>query len=152
MSQSPEDYEAPKRGEHVETTNQDFDYPTEVDKEPELPEDVWSEDTPIPVYIVDRTETPELQNWSSERFQVVDSAIQLAGARRNRTRMVVKNEGADPVFIDPEQSVTSAFSFRLAANEEVELLHNASVWARCDATESAQVSVIQEYTVSLDHA
>lgn len=150
---NPQEYIAPLRADQPETSNQDFDYPTDADKPiaNEFPEPDWSENNPIPVYVVERPEIPQVLNWSSERFLTVDTgAVQIAGSRRNRTRMVIRNEGPDPVFVDPEASVMAAFSFRIAANEDLELLHNASVWARCDVGKSATVSVAQEYTVELD--
>lgn len=152
MSETPAEYEAPNRGEQItHGTNQDFDHPTDADTQSEqLAEPDWSEDNPIPVYIVRTPEVPQVTDWSSERFVVSDSAVNVAGSRRNRTRAIVKNEGTDPVFIDPQQGVNSAFSFRLAANEEIELKNNGPIWARCDATKTCTLSIVQEYNVPLD--
>lgn len=148
--QTPEEYVGPDRGETVETTNQDYDYPTTSDKPGDLYKPEWGDDNPIPVYVVERPRQPQITEWSSERFIVADSAVQIAGSRRNRVRMVVKNEGTDSVYIDPTQGVNAAFSFRLAQNEEVELTNNGQVWARCEATDTATISVVQEYDVPLD--
>lgn len=153
MDSPHEEFHAPQRADQPKTTNQDFDYPTDADKPKahEYMEPDWSEDHPIPVYVVERPEIPQLQEWSSERFLTVDtSAVQVAGSRRNRNRLVIRNEGPDPVYLDREQGVMPAFSYRLAANEREELFHNAQVWARCDVGKSATVSVVQEYTVPLD--
>lgn len=150
MNQEPAEYVAPTIAEQPPTSNQDIDYPTEGDKDALFPEPDWSEDNPIPVYVVERPETPQVLEWSSLRVPVTDSAIQLAGGRRNRTRVVVKNEGTDAVHIGRDEQVSDAFNFRLAANEEIEMLHNGAVWARCASGDTATVDVIQEYTVELD--
>lgn len=152
MSNSPAEYEAPNRGEQItHGTNQDSDYPSENDTQPEhLAEPDWSEDNPIPVYVVRTPEVPQITDWSSERFIVSDSAVNVAGSRRNRTRAVVKNEGPDQVFIDPQQGLSSAFSFGLKLDEEVELKHNGAIWARCDSGDTATLSIVQEYNVPLD--
>lgn len=150
MSQGPEEYEAPTIAEQPPTSNQDIDYPTDADTEPEPMQPDWSDDNPIPVYIVERPEIPQVLDWSSQRMPVTDNAIQIVGARRNRTRVVVKNEGTDAVHIGRDEQVIDAFNFRLAANEELEMLHNGAVWARCASGDTATVNVMQEYTVELD--
>ena len=154
MNNSAEEFEAPDRGEQItHGTNQDFDYPADTDTQPEkLAEPDWSEDNPIPVYIVNTPEVPQISDSSYERFIIVDSSVEIAGKKRNRTRMIVKNESQSTaeVYIDKSQAVTTAFSFRLNAGDELELKHNDSVWARCDTGDTATVSVVQEYNVPLD--
>lgn len=150
---TPHEYEAPTRAEQPPTSNQDFDYPTDADKATanEFDEPDWSEANPIPVYIVERPEIPQILDWSSDRATIVDTeSDQIAGARTNRTRIVVRNEGPDPIFIDRGPETMPAFSSRLAANEREEMFHNGAVWARCDTGKTAVVSVIQEFTVELD--
>lgn len=145
----PAEYVAPQRVDQPETTNQDYDYATDADKEPAIAQPDWSEDQPIPVYIVERPAIPQILDWSSLRVAVGDQPVQLVGARRNRTRTIVKNEGPDPVFVGQDMTI-NAMGFRLAANEREEFLHNDSIWARCDAGKTGTVSVLQEFTVELD--
>jgi hypothetical protein len=148
----PVEFEAPKRGEQINHgENQASDYTAETDTQAEpLMEPDWSEDNPIPVYIVHTPEVPQITDWSSERFVITETAVNVAGSRRNRKRAVVKNEGPDPVYIDPGQGVGSAFSYGLKLDEEIELKNNGAIWARCDATDTATLSIVQEYDVPLD--
>lgn len=150
MSQGPDEYVAPTIAEQPPTSNQDIDYPTDADTEPAPLQPGWSEENPIPVYMVERPEIPQVMEWSSQRVPVTDNAIQIVGARRNRTRVVVRNEGTDAVHVGRDEQVTDAFNFRIAANEDLEMLHNGAVWARCASGDSATVNVMQEYTVELD--
>lgn len=149
MTQEPQEFVAPQRVDQPPTTNQDIDFPTEADKEPQPLEPDWSEDRPIPVYVVDREETPQISEWSSVRFGVTDQPVELAGSRRNRNRLLIRNEGVNEVYLGNDMTVNS-MNYGLPANAEVEMLHNGSVWARCASGESATVNIIQEYTVELD--
>lgn len=148
--QMPDEYDAPDRGEQVADTVQAYDYPTDTDKEPELMQPDWSEDQPIPVYLVNRPEAPQIFDWTGGRFVITESAVEIVGARRNRTRAVITNEGTDPVFLGRDMAVSTELNFRLAANASIEMLHNGAVWARCASGESGTVNVLQEYTVELD--
>lgn len=155
MSESPAEYEAPERGEQItHGTNQDSDYPSEADTQPEqLAEPDWSENNPIPVYVVRSTpEVPQIQDSSYSRYTIVDSAVEIAGSKRSRRRMVIKNESQSTaeVYVDRDHTVTPAFSFRLNAGDDLELKHNDAVWAKCDTGDTAAVSVLQEYDVQLD--
>lgn len=151
-----EDYVAPVIGEEVNSgENQDFDYQTEEDNKPvEYAEPDWTHDNPIPVYIVETgtAEIPVVNDASYERFTITDVASEIAGSKRTRTRMIVKAEKAntDEIYIDRNQSVNTAFSFRLDAGESVLLENNDRLWARCAPTKTALLSVIQEYDVPLD--
>lgn len=146
------DYVAPTLAPDDRTpdTNQDYDYPTDADRQPDFPEPDWSEDKPIPVYVVERPETPQVLEWSSNQIGVTDRAVEIAGARRNRTRMIVKNDGADTVYIGRDMALNTALNFTVKSGEQIEMLHNGAVWAKCASTETATVNVIQEYTVELD--
>lgn len=148
--QVPEEYDAPNRGEQVADTVQDYDYPTDADKEPELMQPDWSEDQPIPVYIVERPETPQILDWTGNRFVIGENAVEIVGARRNRTRTIISNEGTDAVFLARDMAVSTELNLRLAANASIEMLHNGAVWARCASGDTATVDVLQEYTVELD--
>jgi hypothetical protein len=148
---SPGEYDAPERVDQPKTSNQDYDYPTDADKgfEPLKPD--WDESNPIPVYIVERPEIPQKLDHATDRILVTAlKSEQLAGSRENRTRLVLRNEGPDPVYIGPTSDVMPAFASRLAINEREEFFSNASMWARCDPTKTATVSIVQEFTVELD--
>lgn len=151
MTQGPQDYEAPTRAEQPPTSNQDIDYPGPEDVTPQAMEPDWSHDQPIPVYIVDRQETPQFEDWSGIRVAVTANAVELVGARRNRKRCVIQNEGTNEVYLRRTMDVnTTGLDFAVPANGSIEMLHNGSVWAKCAAGESATVNVLQEFTVDLD--
>lgn len=146
------DYVAPTLAPDDRTpdTNQDYDYPTDADKQPDFPEPDWSHDQPIPVYVVERPEAPQVLDWSSTQINVTANAVEILGARRNRTRVIIKNDGTNAVIIGKDMALNTALNFSLSANEQIEMLHNGSVWARCAAGETATVNVMQEFTVELD--
>lgn len=150
MTQGPEEYEAPTRAEQPPTSNQDIDYPDQDDKTPEVMEPDWSHDQPIPVYIVERPEAPQVLDWSGLRVSVTANAVELVGARRNRTRCIIQNEGTNEVYLRRDMAVSTGLDFAVPANGSIEMLHNGSVWARCATGESATVNVLQEFTVELD--
>lgn len=151
MTQGPDEYVAPTRAEQPPTSNQDIDYPGPDDVTPEAMEPDWSEDRPIPVYIVDRQETPEIQDWSGLRVSVTGNAVEVVGARRNRTRTVIQNEGPNEVYLRRDMAVnTTGLDLAIPVNGSLEMLHNGSVWARCSTGESATLNVLQEFSVELD--
>lgn len=152
--QSPE-YDAPERGEQVESFSDDVDYATEKDSpEPTktFAEPDWDPTQPIPVYIAGRADTPEIVKWSSNRAQITDRVAQLSGSRRNRTRLVFQNEGSGAIFISPDPTFANDMSYRLnvASNYTIEMLHSGPVYAKTAVGDSATISWFEEYTVSLD--
>lgn len=152
MTQGPQEYDAPTRAEQPPTSNQDIDYPGPQDTTPVAETPDWSHDNPIPVYLVERPQTPQVQDWSGLRVSVTANAVELVGARRNRTRCVIQNEGTNEVYLRPTMDVnTTGLDMAIPANGSVEMLHNGSVWAKCSTGESATVNILQEYTVELDN-
>lgn len=153
MNDGPEEYIAPERGEQIQDgADHDTDFPGEADTQPEqLFEPDWSHDNPIPVYIVSTPEVPQIVEWSSTRITVQDAPVQILGAKRNRVRAIIQNEGGGAIFIGPDMSVSTALAYKLnvAANYTIEMTHNSDVWARCAAGDSAVINVIQEYVVEL---
>jgi hypothetical protein len=151
MSVPPPEYVAPIRGEQVDESVQHYDYADQNAAVESLPDPGYSDDTPLPVYIVSEAQTPEINMWSSSRMAVTDNpSVHVTGARANRTRLLIRNEGESPVHISRSQDVNIALAFRLKLDEMVELLHNQDVWARCATGGVATISVVEEYTVELD--
>lgn len=149
------EYVAPPRGVDVmtESTNQDVDYPVagEPIQEWRHPDD-WTNENPLPVYQVQLPNPQSISQWSGERF-FVDSGqpVELAGAKRNRTRLLLKNKGPNSVFLNDNSSVNTALAYELAMGDEpLELRHNSNVWAKCATGETASVSVVQEWDVDMD--
>ena len=151
-----EEFVAPVRGDVVsdETSQDRPDYATDMDTVVtayDNPEE-WGDQNPIPVYVTNPAATPELQDWTSQRVFVTEAqATQLVGARRNRTRAFVKNEGPDDIYLGREATTTSPnHSYLLSAMNDrvVELFHNSAIWAICAAGDTANVSVLEEYTVT----
>lgn len=149
-----EDYDAPDRGDSLDSgESQATDYPTEDAPIPELAEPEYSEALPVPVYDVSPDKEPEIIGWSSQRLTVTsDRPVELAGARRNRTRLLIFNEGTDTVYVGVNAQVSANFAYGMGATlgTTLELLHNSSVWAICAATETATVNVVEEYVIDTD--
>lgn len=151
-----QEFHAPTRGDDqvYSGSNQDFDYPTDADnKKVEYAAPDWSEDNPIPVFIVKgEADIPVINNASYERYALTDAAVEIAGAKRTRTRMIIKADkgNTDEVYIDRDVNISTAFSYRLDPGEFVELNNNDRLWGRCAPTKTGNVSVIQEYDVPLD--
>lgn len=150
-----QEFDAPERGEQINSgENQAFDYPTDTDnRKIEYAEPDWSEDNPIPVYVVKgEPDIPVVNNASYERYAITDAAVEIAGAKRTRTRMIVKADAGntDEVYIDRDVNISTAFSYRLDKGEQVELRNNDRLWARCASGKTGNVSVLQEYDVPLD--
>lgn len=121
------------------------DYPTEafpVEADPDI-----GDDAPIPVVVVDTVEPNDYTNWSAEQFIVGEVPIRIAGARRNRKRLLIANTGADTVYLVPGAVSAAGFGYPLVINTDVELTHNFDVYAVCAATDTATIGVIQEYVI-----
>lgn len=125
------------------------DYPTEA--EVEVDDDYgWpaADMEPIPVYI---TEVPpvdqKITDWNAATIVVSDGEpIQLTGANRNRTRLLVRNnDAANSVRLSRDAITPGYLAYTLPAGANVEMLHNSGLWAACDAGETAEVSVLTEY-------
>lgn len=149
---SQPEYEAPARGDAVpQQAGEDIDYVGEAATVDDYPKPDWSEENPIPVYDVSRQDTPELIEWTASRGPVSSAAaVQLFGARRNRNRAVLYNAGPNSVYLGQNDQLNRELSYELAMGAALELTHNSAVYARCVDAETAVVSWLQEYTVSLD--
>lgn len=151
MSQS---YEAPERGEDVHLESWERDYPTDEDTTiVEFPEPDWSAAEPIPVYVVNPASAPEVKDWSSSRAYVTTQPVEVAGARRNRSRLFIRNEGPDDCYIGGDATTVSAgHSYKVGATNDrvIELWHNSSVFALCASGDEATLNIIDEYTVDMN--
>lgn len=128
------------------TSDTELEYPTEpypVEVDPDA-----HDDAPIPVVVVDSVEPSDYRDWSGEPFLVDENrAIHIAGARPNRARMVIRNNGPDTVYLLRNAVSGVAFGFPLATGADIEMTHNFDVWAICAATDTASIGVLQEYVI-----
>lgn len=152
MSQG--DYEAPTREEQPPASTPADDFPGPDAPVQDFPAPMFSDIDPVPVFDVTPAKEPELIRWSSERATIDEfTAVQIAGGRKNRTRMVLTNEGPEAVYLGPNMQVGVGFSFSLFGPvNQLELFTNEEVWARCAPGETAVIGIIQEYAVELDNA
>lgn len=93
-------------------------------------------------------------SWSAMTETVTDrNAVRLSGRDDRRKRLVVRNNnaaGGNDVLLGTESTLSSAhgyMAYTLQPQQEVEFLHNAGVWARCKSTESADVTVLNEFAL-----
>lgn len=144
----------PSHDESVEerTISTDVDFPTEESTEPELL-GFGSEDIePIPVYQVGvPPKDDELTDWSANRFtQSGTNPTQLAGDNHNRTRLFLRNHGPNSAFLTRRHGDAVFTGYELEINAELELLHTASVYVRCASAETAELSIVTEYSLARD--
>lgn len=94
---------------------------------------------------------PEDQNsvdaFGIRNLTVSTSAILIVGPNDNplprQRAVIIRNEGADDVFIGPDSSVLTTTGFAIPANGQVELplLHNVEVWGIAAAGRDVRVLV-----------
>lgn len=107
-------------------------------------------DQPVLVSIVGPLPEPQITDWSSLRMFVDASRpVQIAGARRNRVRLLIWKDAGDTVDIrllrSPTDHIDGAAEFS-GTQYVLEMKHNEEVWA-ITTTGSLYVNVMQEYIV-----
>lgn len=123
------------------------DYPSAEEAEAE----VEVEMEPLPIDIPEPSR--EDVRWTPQRLPIADARpVQVAGFSMKRRRLVVINPGtgSDSAILlrDPTDSIWTGIE--LAGGEQVELLHNDSVWALCNSGESTTLSVVTEFAVVVE--
>lgn len=128
------------------TSNPDVEFPDEP-----YTADPMDTDVPdaIPVVVVDSYTAGNLVDWSAERFTVSgENTIRIAGASRNRKRLLITNNGPNTVYLVRGEVTTSSFGYPLRSTDApLEMLHNEAVFAACVTAESALVGIVQEYDI-----
>lgn len=106
---------------------------------------------PIPVIVVDTVTPSDFTDWAGEQFTISgENPMHIAGARENRTRLIITNTGADLVFL-VRSSVAAAYTGApIPVNGVVELTTNRDVYATCLAGDTAFLGVIQEFVIDDD--
>ena len=159
---SETDWEPPLRGQYEADARNDPRMPFETTDAPIHhfdPEPVI-EQIPVPVYDVSPKDQPQIKDMTSQRFVIASDPVLITGARRERTRIVITNDGLKPVYIgtDPQIQADQASGaigshFKLpnptatAPPSMIELFHNSQVWCRCAAGDTTTVNAIEEFTV-----
>lgn len=130
------------------------DYPSAPEMEgfPEEPFEPGDDEGPIQVDIGQNIGPAEPRDWSANRTQVQNTrTTHLAGWEPNRTRLFIQNNDATvSVFLGRNETDLVFAMFELGPGENVEMWHQGDVWALCDGSDVAYVSIIQEYTRAED--
>jgi len=103
---------------------------------------------PVEVVVVQTVDGP-LIDWRSERFQVSDRAIRVAGKQLSRVKLQLRNDdAANVIFLGPNESVSAQFNGQIAAGKELELdSSKGDVWAVCGTGLTAYLSIFEEFAV-----
>lgn len=135
--------------ERSEEPAQDYPSGTDVGFEPIVP--ALDEEDAVLVRVVGTPAPPETDvQWQGFPAHVADSTIQIAGANRNRMRLLIRNRNAaagDTVFLLPTPTTPRDFGYALDAQDSVEFFHNGPVWAQCESGDTATLAVFVEYVV-----
>jgi hypothetical protein len=133
------------------TSNPDVEYPeTPYEIEQTTADDEHDAD-PIPVIVVDTVNPADFTDWGAEQFTVNgENPVHIAGARNNRTRLVVTNLGADTVFLVRGAVAPSYTGAPIPVNGVVEMTTNRDVYATCLTGDTALIGVIQEFIIDDD--
>lgn len=135
----------------VGTSNPEPDYPVQpYAVETMHPDDEHNAD-PIPVIVVDTVTPSDFTDWGGSSFGINgDQPVMIAGARNNRTRLVVTNVGNKIVWL-VRGSVASAFTgFPIPPSAVVEMTTNRDVYATCLAGDTTIVGALQEFVIDDD--
>lgn len=152
MSNAPDEYQAPDRGEQVLSETPASDFPGKESTLVPFPDPDFSDMQPVPVYDVTPDADPEQVLFSATSMTITSEAVEIAGAKPSRKRLVILNTGPDSVTIGPDQGISAVFGFILPINQSITLENNARVFARCAATKTAGLSIIQEYGLNVDRS
>ena len=128
------------------TSNPDVEFPDQPYAADSMDTDVPDA---IPVVVVDTYTAGNLVDWSANRQTVTgENTVRIAGASRNRKRLLITNNGPNTVYLVSGEVSASGFGYPLRSTDPpLEMLHNEAVFATCVTAESALVGVIQEYDI-----
>lgn len=130
---------------------------TEIEPTPDYPvrDDIVSAPTgemepdPLLVAVVSQPDAHESRDWSANQFYIDETRpVMLVGAEYARRRVVIiNNDDTNAVRLLARPTDALFTGVLLGAGQQVEMLHNGAVWAQCEATLTAYVSVISEYVL-----
>lgn len=103
---------------------------------------------PVPVRIVNEG-SREIKRWRNSTYLVPDTAVQIVGRDRTRTRVLIRNVStADPIFIGTDSSLTPTFGYVLDFGATLELFSTEEIWAIANPTDSVSLNILVEYSVT----
>lgn len=111
------------------------------------------EPAPIPVYTVAGPGQGTVTHLWRTMYAVAGGALQprqIAGQHDNRTKIKIRNTGAEVIYIGNTASVSDMMGWPLNAGEIVELDSSRAVYAvvaSTSATPSVPVAILEEYDV-----
>lgn len=130
------------------TSNPDVEFPDEPYAAEVRREDDEHDADPIPVIVVDTVEPSDLTDWGGAQATVTgENPVMVAGARDNRTRMLVTNLGPDVVYLVRTATGAAFTGAPIPLNAVVEMTTNRDVYATCLTGDTALVGVIQEFVI-----
>lgn len=111
------------------------------------PEDEHDAD-PIPVIVVDTVMPDDFTDWAPTQFTLNgESPVMIAGARNNRTRLIITNAGTKPAYV-VRSVIGNAFTGApIPPNAVVEMTTNRDVYATCITGDTTLIGVIQEFVI-----
>lgn len=131
------------------TSEPPVDYQTEI--VPEVFHDDDQLQEPIPVVVVDTVEPADYVDCAFEQFTIDGEApVRIAGARDNRTRLIITNMGTEAVYLVRSANGGSFTGAPVPVNGIVELTTNRDVYATCADSETATIGVMQEFVIDDD--
>lgn len=151
IERPPHFRETPEERTEIYPT-QDYASAPEIVDYPEQPAHVVEEDAPLQVDIGQSIPQTRPRDWSANRTQIQNTrTTHLAGWEPNRTRMFIRNnEASVSVFLGRNETDLVFAMYELGPGESIEMWHQGDVWALCDGSDTAYVSVMQEYTLTED--
>lgn len=128
------------------SSNPPADYPTElftaVPDGGHIPED-----EPIRVVVTDVVQPNNETDWSGDRYTVADTPQRIAGGRHNRIKLHITNIGLNNVYLVKNGTTDYWLGAVVPVNGILTMETNREVWAVCKPEESAEIGVIQEFTI-----
>lgn len=106
-----------------------------------------ADDEPIRVVVTDVIEPSNLTDWSPDRYTVGEKPVRIAGGRRNRRFVTITNLGDSVVYLVKNGTMEHWLGAAVPVDAVIRLETNTEVWAVCKPAESAEIGVIQEFTV-----
>lgn len=129
----------------------DVEYPSETYPEPQGMADDEHDPDPIRVIVVDSENPSDFTDWSGEQFTLSgEDPKHIAGARNNRTRLIITNLGPDTIFLVRGAVGLTYTGAPIPLNAVVEMTTNRDVYATCLAGDTALVGVVQEFVIDDD--
>lgn len=103
--------------------------------------------TGIQVLVANPEDLNSVDAFGIRDVDVGTSATLIVGPNDNplprQRTVIIRNEGADDVFIGPTDAVTTDTGFAIPANGQIELplMHNVEVWGIAGATRDVRVLI-----------